>query len=313
MANHRRQRQLLATVGILIAITTSACSTADGPSKPQPPSSTTTSEHNMAATSGPGGGLPSAHVHGVARNPADGLVYLATHDGLFRISEEAAPARVGPVIDLMGFTIAGPNHFYASGHPGPGVDLPDPVGLIETTDGGNTWIPRSRQGQSDFHTLTSSPAGIVGFDGKQMATTTDGRTWHQITPPAGAHAVAASPDGTVLLVTSPSGLARSTDKGQTWQPAQTALLLQLAAWADATTVVGVGPDGRIATSTDAAATWKAQAGIGAPPHALGAHRAKDGSVEILAVTDAGLVRSTDNGTTFTPYGHGRPVPTIPGR
>jgi DNA-binding beta-propeller fold protein YncE len=303
MANHRRQRQLLVTVGILVAIITSACSTADGPGKPQPPSSITASEHDMAASASPAGGLPSAHVHGVARNPADGLVYLATHDGLFRISEGAAPARVGPVIDFMGFTIVGPNHFYASGHPGPGVDLPDPVGLIETTDGGNTWIQRSRQGQSDFHTLTSSIAGIVGFDGKQMATTIDGRTWQQINPPAGAHAVAASPDGAVLLVTSPSGLARSTDKGQTWQLAQTPLLLRLAAWADATTVVGVGPDGRIATSTDAAATWKAQASVGAPPHALGAHRAKDGSVEILAVTEAGLVRSTDNGTTFSPYGH----------
>jgi hypothetical protein len=302
MANHPRRRQLLATIGILVAITTSACSTADGPGEPQSPSSTIAAGHNMAAGTGPGGGLPSAHVHGVGRNAADGLVYLATHDGLFRISEGAATVRVGPVIDLMGFTIAGPNHFYASGHPGPGVDLPDPVGLIETTDGGNTWSPRSRQGQSDFHTLTSSPAGIVGFDGKQMATTTDGRTWQQITPPAGAHAVATSPDGSVLLVTSPSGLARSTDKGQTWHQPQTPLVLQLVAWADATTVVGVGPDGSIATSTDAAATWKAQAGIGAPPHALGAHRVTDGSMEILAVTGAGLVRSTDNGTTFTPYG-----------
>jgi photosystem II stability/assembly factor-like uncharacterized protein len=302
MANHRRHRQLFVTVGILVVLTTSACSTADGPGQPLPSSSIIGSEHDMAASPGLGGGLPSAHVHGVGRNPADGLVYLATHDGLFRISEDAAPVRVGPVVDLMGFTIAGPNHFYASGHPGPGVDLPDPVGLIETTDGGNTWIPRSRQGESDFHTLTSSPAGIVGFDGRQMAMTTDGRTWQQITPPAAAHAVAASPDGASLLVTSPSGLARSTDKGRTWQQPQTPLLLQLVAWADATNVVGVGPDGRIATSTDAAATWKAGASAGAPPYALGAHRAKDGSVEILAVTDAGLVRSTDNGTTFTPYG-----------
>ena len=81
--------------------------------------------------------LPSAHVHGVGINPGDGLVYLATHDGLFRYGP-AGPERVGAVNDLMGFTIAGPDHFYASGHPGPGSDLPNPVGLVESTDAGRT-------------------------------------------------------------------------------------------------------------------------------------------------------------------------------
>ena len=78
-------------------------------------------------------GLPSPHVHGVAINPGDDLVYLATHDGLFRY-DDTGPTRIGPVIDLMGFTVAGPNHFYASGHPGEGSDLPNPVGLITSTD-----------------------------------------------------------------------------------------------------------------------------------------------------------------------------------
>lgn len=48
-----------------------------------------------------GQGLPSDHVHGVAFNPADDKVYLATHDGLFRY-DDTGPAQVGPVIDLMG-------------------------------------------------------------------------------------------------------------------------------------------------------------------------------------------------------------------
>jgi len=34
--------------------------------------------------------------------------------------------------------VAEPDHFYASGHPGEGADLPDPVGLIEATDAGRT-------------------------------------------------------------------------------------------------------------------------------------------------------------------------------
>ncbi len=49
------------------------------------------------------------------------------------------------MIDLMGFTVAGPGRYLASGHPGLHVDLPQPVGLIETTDGGVTWTPVSRR------------------------------------------------------------------------------------------------------------------------------------------------------------------------
>jgi hypothetical protein len=83
-------------------------------------------------------GLPGEHVHGVARDPGDGTVYLATHEGLFRY-DKGAPVRVGPVVDLMGFSVTGPGHIYASGHTGDGVDLPAPVGLMETRDAGKTW------------------------------------------------------------------------------------------------------------------------------------------------------------------------------
>ena len=41
--------------------------------------------------------LPGEHVHGVARNPGDGKVYLATHQGLFRY-DKTGPVRVGPVV-----------------------------------------------------------------------------------------------------------------------------------------------------------------------------------------------------------------------
>lgn len=42
------------------------------------------------------------------------------------------------MIDLMGFTVAGPDRFLASGHPGPGADLPEPLGLVESRDGGQS-------------------------------------------------------------------------------------------------------------------------------------------------------------------------------
>jgi hypothetical protein len=253
--------------------------------------------HEGAAAAG---ALPSRHVHGVTRNRADGHVYLATHDGLFRLAPGTAPVRVGPVIDLMGFTATGPNHFYASGHPGPGTDLPDPVGLIESTDGGHTWTPLSPQGRSDFHTLTASSTGVVGYDGEQLAASSDGRTWQTLTAPVTPHAVAASPDGTTLLVSSDNGLTRSTDAGRTWTPVTTPTPLQLLAFADNTRVSAVGPDGRVATSSDAGISWQSRGSVGGRPHALSATTTPTGR-EILAVTDRGLLRSADDATTFTPY------------
>lgn len=47
----------------------------------------------------------------------------ATHQGLSRYVD-SGPQLVGPVIDLMGSTVAGPDHFSAFGHPGAGTDLP---------------------------------------------------------------------------------------------------------------------------------------------------------------------------------------------
>jgi photosystem II stability/assembly factor-like uncharacterized protein len=247
-----------------------------------------------------GAALPSPHVHAVAIDPADGRVLLATHEGLFRY-DDAGSTRVGPVIDLMGFTVAGPGHFYASGHPGPGVDLPQPVGLIESTDGGQSWSPVSRQGQSDFHALTASSAGVIGFDGAALLATSDGRRWRELHPPVAPYALAAAPDGAVLLATAASGPVRSTDAGATWAPVEGAPLLQVVDWAEGQTVAGVTPEGTIAVSDDAGATWTERAGVGGPPQAVAASPLPDGSLRVLVVSADAILDSRDGGASLTPF------------
>jgi len=245
-------------------------------------------------------GLPSAHVHSVAVNPADELVYLATHDGLFRY-DDGGPTRIGPVIDLMGFTVAGPNHFFASGHPGPGVDLPEPVGLIESTDGGETWNLLSRQGESDFHALTASTAGVVvGFDGRALSTTINGAAWRDLSTTVTPHALAGSEDGTVLMATQESGPLRSVDGGATWKPVADAPLLQVVDWAAGQTVVGVTPNGTVAVSTDAGITWEERARASDSPQAVGASTTAEGGLRVLVVSNDGVHDSTDGGETFAP-------------
>jgi len=287
LAPHRARRA--ASCVALLALVLAGCSA---------PANTDSSRDHGTAGAAPGQGLPSEHVHGVAFNAADDKVYLATHDGLFRY-DQSGPVRVGPVIDLMGFTAAGPNHFYSSGHPGPGVKMANPVGLIESTDAGQTWSTLSREGQSDFHTLTASQAGVVGYDGTAVLSTADGQSWTTLEPPVDTFALAVSPDGSTLLATSQAGPALSPDGGATWSVDPQAPLLQLAFFSDDRSVVGVAPDGSVFLSTDGGATWDQRGTVGHAPQAVTARAQPNGELEILVVIESALLRSTDSGITFT--------------
>ncbi|WP_374199161.1 F510_1955 family glycosylhydrolase [Actinotalea ferrariae] len=242
--------------------------------------------------------VPSEHVHGAAFNPADGDLYLATHDGLFR-DETDGFVRVGPQIDLMGFAVEGPDRFYASGHPGPNLALPNPVGLIASSDGGDSWTGVSREGLTDFHALAVTSAGVVGFDGSDLLTSPDGRTWHAAQAPSGIHALAASPDGTVLVATTPEGVLRSRDAGASWELDPDGPLLMLSHFVDATTVVAVNPDGAVYVSSDAADSWTYAGEVGDVPQAIAARHLAT-RLEIVVVTSSGVLTSTDGGASFGP-------------
>jgi hypothetical protein len=285
---------------VLVAATVTALMTlAAGCSSPEPEPESSPESAPAARSAADPGRLPSAHIHGVAMDPGDGALLLASHDGLFEVGAGGELTPIGPVIDLMGFAVSGADHYLASGHPGPGVDLPEPVGLIESTDGGATWTAVSRQGESDFHALTVSGAGALGYDGALMRSA-DGRTWEELDIPAQPHTLAASPDGRQILATTQQGLLRSTDAGSSWSRVDGAPLLQVVDWADeGTTVAGVDPAGVIWTSTDAAGTWQEGAQLGAAPHAIAVTAMDDGRTRIAVVTTDALLESQDGGRTFT--------------
>jgi hypothetical protein len=222
------------------------------------------------------GTLPSAHVHGVAFAPEDGAVLMATHEGLVRVGDGGELTPVGPVIDLMGFAVDG-DRYLASGHPGPRVDLPQPVGLIESTDGA---------------------AGILGYDGTLLRSL-DGRTWEQLDIPAEPATLAAAPDGSAVLATTRQGLLRSTDAGTSWSAANGAPLLQAVDRADdGTAVVGVDPAGPVWTSTDAADTWQEGAQLSSALDAVAVATPDGGALRVAVVTADALLESSDGGQTF---------------
>ncbi|KNX37791.1 F510_1955 family glycosylhydrolase [Luteipulveratus halotolerans] len=250
------------------------------------------SDARPGAASSPSGlaDVVITHIHAIAPTPQERGVLLATHEGLFEVVGRR-PRRIGPVIDLMGFTIAPSGTYLASGHPGPGSPLPDPVGLIASTDRGRTWKAQSRSGVSDFHALASTTSATLAYD-NALRVTKDGRTWFTATMPAPPRALAASAAGTVLATTE-RGLFLTYNDGQRWSPVRTPRLLVVATWVGSSTIVGADVDGRLVISGDAGRSWQTGAQVGAVD-AICARRTGR-SVTVDYVVGTAVRRTTDLG------------------
>ncbi|MHA7176930.1 F510_1955 family glycosylhydrolase [Arthrobacter sp. Sr24] len=248
-----------------------------------------------------------SHIHGISVDLASPSprILLATHDGLYDATKNPAVKVGEDTIDLMGFTAtAEPDTFYASGHPGPGSQLPNPVGLIRTTDAGKTWESLSRAGESDFHALTISGEALVAFDG-QLRTISDGQTWTTSAATFVPAALAGSTASTIVLATTEKGVQRSTDSGKTWQPVPKSPIIQFAAFATSThkaptQAIGIEPNGTVHISPDGGTTWTSTGQIQGQVEAVTATEDDTGELTIWAATTIGVQVSTDDGVTFRP-------------
>ena len=265
------------------------------------------------------------HVHGMAIDPADpSRLWVATHDGLLVWREPGGwEGRVGPVLDLMGFA-AGPerNVLYASGHPGPGVRLPNPVGLIVSRDGGASWAPVALAGEVDFHAMAVSPADegrIYGFfygDGLFYRSDDGGRTWTRTRVPALAgprgrgplQLVAHPTDPDTLLAAGEDGLLRSEDGGRTWKtllrgPVSAAAFVP----SDPQQLLAYEAEAGLVRSPDGGRTWE-PLGLRVDDRdlvaAIAVHPA-DPQVVYVATFAGNLLRSRDGGRTWQTLWPGR--------
>jgi photosystem II stability/assembly factor-like uncharacterized protein len=251
-----------------------------------------------AATSGGQAAESIADVHGLGVNPADKALYIATHSGLFRSAPGASTAtRVdAPEQDLMGFSIAGPDRFVASGHPGPGQDGPASLGLIESRDRGSTWRPVSLEG-SDLHMLRAAGETVYTFDGQLRASRDGGRSWEQRSAPGGFIDLAIDPtDGERVLASTESGVQISQDGARTWKPTplRTPALL---AWTQRKRPAAVGGDGAVQLSPDGGRTWRP---AGTVDGELAAFAVDGDGALYVARPDGAVDWSTDGGRTWRP-------------
>jgi hypothetical protein len=239
------------------------------------------------------------HVHGLGVDPADGTLYAATHYGLFHIPSSGRPQRVANRYqDTMGFTVVGPNHFLGSGHPDPRErekGRPPRLGLIESTDAGQTWDKVSLLGEADFHALHTAHGTVYGYDsGGRFMVSRDKKTWEtRSTVPMRDFAVSPA-DANTVLATTEAGLQRSTDAGRTFVPVAQAPTVLVLAWPDAARLFGLTDRGAVLASSDSGATWSARGQLTGSPEAFAAS-----GQQLLAATETGIYASTDDGATWT--------------
>lgn len=235
------------------------------------------------------------HVHGLGVDPADGTLYVASHVGVFRVGDDGTPERVADRWqDTMGFAVVGPDHFLGSGHPDVEEDLPASLGLIESTDGAETWDAVSLLGEADLHAIEPVGDRIYAFDSVSgsLLTTTDRTSWTTIStqPIYDLAADPADPD-TVYATTDRGLLVRST-QGQEPRPVAGAPILTAIDWQPDGPLIGVGADGTVMTSTDAV-QWQEAGQLDGPAEALDA---VDGRWH--AATESGVYESTDDGLSW---------------
>ncbi len=243
------------------------------------------------------------HVHGLGINPTDGSLYIATHSGLWRTAPgETRAERVGNRMqDTMGFTIIGADRFLGSGHPDQqqfrDEGLPPLLGLIESTDGGESWQPISLLGEADFHVLLSKGSRVYGFDAtneRLMFSRDAGRTWTERRPPAPLFDMAVHPsDLSRLIASGEGGLWKSTTEGREWSLEGEGV--GHLAWPAPRRLYLVTTTGLARMSPDGGERWTTVGDVGGEPAALLAQTAQE---LYVALHDGTVKRSRDGGRTW---------------
>ncbi len=172
------------------------------------------------------------HVHGLGYAGNNNTVFIASHHGLITVKDGKWYRPKGNQHDFMGFS-ATEKGFYSSGHPGEGSTLPNPIGLVSSTNGGENLKKLGFTGQSDFHYLTvgynSSAIYLVNqHPNDQLGTgmyysLNDGGSWEQSEmkgiPSDAAYLFAHPTDENKIGLTSSDGVYVSTNNGDTFERA----------------------------------------------------------------------------------------------
>ncbi|WLR60084.1 F510_1955 family glycosylhydrolase [Guptibacillus hwajinpoensis] len=168
------------------------------------------------------------HVHGIGYPGNRNELLVATHDGPLIYHNQIWYEATTNNNDYMGFQAVA-DGFYSSGHPGEGSSLPNPLGLIKSTDRGKTIEKLGFQGESDFHYLavgyeTNAIYAVNQQRNSEMEIgvyySEEAKKWVEVvlkgTPDQLSGLFTHPSNPNIVAITSPSGLYLSRNQGESF-------------------------------------------------------------------------------------------------
>jgi hypothetical protein len=130
------------------------------------------------------------HIHGLGYAGNQEALFVAAHDGLKVYKNRKWFQTRKENNDYMGFSPTD-DGFYASGHPGQDSMLPNPLGIMKSTDNGETMEEIVLSGEADFHTMAAGYYNHLLFvqspednslmeAGSFYRSSDDGKTWGRV-------------------------------------------------------------------------------------------------------------------------------------
>jgi photosystem II stability/assembly factor-like uncharacterized protein len=262
-----------------------------------------------ATTAAPGSGTD---VLSIAVDPADGTLLAGGGPAFYRIKPGAKQpeAAKGAIKTTKGsgtltkdvvarFTADGT--IIASGHSGEAT-LPPVLGLVKSTDEGETWEPISGLGEADYHEIEIDGDRILALryedPGMIQISSDGGKTWETREAPSVAAPIdiAVNPGNRdQWAVSTDQGTFISANGGKSWRQWDTTFGPRIA-WARPDALYLAGKDGKVKVSPDAGRTWNEAGSIGAGPKELTFSAKGD---LYASVAGGEIKRSSDGGKTWT--------------
>jgi photosystem II stability/assembly factor-like uncharacterized protein len=236
-----------------------------------------------------------AHIH-VVRAFGDQII-LGTHEGLYQYLSEKSVKRINPErFDVMGLAVSSKG-LLASGHPGPGSKLKEPVGLLFTPQQGGKWKEVSLAGIVDFHTLETVGSEIYGADsgsGELMYSANGGKSWSK----RGANTfmdIAPNPNRKASVMVIKNGkLHQSSDALKTVIEIKTPFVVESIDWNKDSLVATSGKD--LYQSKNSGKSWKKLVSM---PNTISSITQSD---KLIAFVMGGAIyASNDAGKSFKKY------------
>jgi photosystem II stability/assembly factor-like uncharacterized protein len=264
------------------------------------------SEGTATPTSG------GSDVHSIAIDPADGTLMAGSGPAFYRLRpgaktpETAAgklktPKGTGTLTRDVVVRFAADGTIIASGHSGQ-ASLPPVLGLVKSTDKGETWESISGLGEADYHEIELDGSRVFALRNEDPGTiqisTDGGKTWDTREAPSVAAPIdiavnSGNPDQ--WAVSTDQGTFISADAGKSWRQWDTTFGPRIA-WAEPDALYLAGKDGKVKKSPDGGRTWQEVGTIGSGPREL----TVSPKGELFASVAGGEIRrSADGGATWS--------------